>query len=673
MIDLTTPTLIARYSTHILRAAPKQSRIARCLIDWLQSDGDSILPEPNRADLNAQTDSDEQRSRIIQLLAPMLQHTARQSLPPVQTNVNRLTSLLKLNETEAAILTMGAALRFNPVMGGFLMAFHRCNTTDALALMLRCKRTDIMMSLQQSAVLKNTGILHEDRLIGASDLDDIIQLSSRIYSWLASQPGKGKSSYAGLLGEAQRSSLSWSDFEHLSEARDFLERMLSGALRTQAKGINILLYGPPGTGKTELCKALAARLRTPLYSIAETDEAGDEATRIERMRALRLANKLLLNAKPALLLFDEMEDLLDAGYGRMVMGGSKVFLNRMLENNPLPTFWTTNAIGHFDPALLRRMTIAIEMKAPPEQNRRRIWQRLAQTQKLSLSTQDIDRLARDFNEAPAIAEHAIKAAQLADGGIEQVRFALANAHKLMEGKSKLPTHDSVAFNPAFAHADTNLDHLTTQLIRPDAGQHFSLCLYGPPGTGKTAYTRYLAQQMGLELKQLRASDLLSKWVGDTEKRIAAAFREAIEENAFLVFDEADSLLQDRQNAQRSWEVTQVNEMLTWMESHPLPFACTTNLMQHLDTASLRRFTFKIGFHYLTAEQAAACFRHYFGKKPPAAIAQLTCLTPADFAVVKRKAIILGLQKDVTELLSMLLKEQRDRHGIKQPLGFRMAS
>ena len=66
----------------------------------------------------------------------------------------------------------------------------------------------------------------------------------------------------------------------------------------------------------------------------------------------------------------------------------------------------------------------------------------------------------------------------------------------------------------------------------------------------------------------RTSDLLSMWVGGTEKRIADAFAEARDDQAFLVFDEADSLLADRRGAQRNWEVTQVNEMLTWMESHP---------------------------------------------------------------------------------------------------------
>ena len=86
---------------------------------------------------------------------------------------------------------------------------------------------------------------------------------------------------------------------------------------------------------------------------------------------------------------------------------------------------------------------------------------------------------------------------------------------------------------------------------------------------------------------------------ETEHNIAGAFADARSQEAFLVFDEADSLLTDRRMAKRGWEISQVNEMLTWMESHRLPFACTTNFVEKLDPATLRRFTFKVKLDYLT--------------------------------------------------------------------------
>ena len=153
--------------------------------------------------------------------------------------------------------------------------------------------------------------------------------------------------------------------------------------------------------------------------------------------------------------------------------------------------------------------------------------------------------------------------------------------------------------------------------------------------------RYLAERMGLEVVQKRASDLMSKWVGGTAKQIAEAFAEARDAGSFLVFDEADSVLADRRFAERPWEVSQVNEMLTWMENHPLPFACTTNFAEHLDRATLRRFVFKVTLDHLSPEQVRAAFRGFFALSSPSGLTQLTALTPGDFAVVRRRADALG--------------------------------
>ena len=161
------------------------------------------------------------------------------------------------------------------------------------------------------------------------------------------------------------------------------------------------------------------------------------------------------------------------------------------------------------------------------------------------------------------------------------------------------------------------------------------------------------------------------WLGATEQQIAAAFAEAHDAGAFLVFDEADSLLADRRFAQRSWEVSQVNEMLTWMESHPLPFACTTNFGEHLDPATLRRFVFKVALDYLAPEQAdAAAFRTYFGLEAPAELRDLAALVPGDFAVVRRKAEIMDLLGDPEALARMLREECDAKPGRPQVVGFR---
>ena len=84
---------------------------------------------------------------------------------------------------------------------------------------------------------------------------------------------------------------------------------------------------------------------------------------------------------------------------------------------------------------------------------------------------------------------------------------------------------------------------------------FNILFYGPPGSGKSALSRYIADRVDRTILCKRASDLLDAYVGETEKRIRAAFEEATSEDAVLVIDEADSFLHNRDQAVRSWEVS----------------------------------------------------------------------------------------------------------------------
>jgi transitional endoplasmic reticulum ATPase len=196
----------------------------------------------------------------------------------------------------------------------------------------------------------------------------------------------------------------------------------------------------------------------------------------------------------------------------------------------------------------------------------------------------------------------------------------------------------------------------------------SFLLAGPPGSGKSAWVRHIAARMGLPVLARRASDLLDAYVGGTERAIAGAFAEARDTRAFLVLDEADSLLLERADAVRSWEISEVNEMLTWMEQHTLPFACTTNLAERLDRASLRRFLVKLRFGWLTTAQARLAFRRFFDLAPPPGLDALRTLTPADFALVARRAALEGAAEPEA-LLRLLAAECVGRVGGRGPVGF----
>ena len=143
-----------------------------------------------------------------------------------------------------------------------------------------------------------------------------------------------------------------------------------------------------------------------------------------------------------------------------------------------------------------------------------------------------------------------------------------------------------------------------------------------------------------------------------------------------VQDEADSFLRDSNGATRSWEVSEVNEMLTQMESFTGIFIASTNLMESLDATALRRFDMKVKFDYLKPEQAWHLFLDTatkFNIEPTdidhAALDKLHLLTPGDFANVVRQSRLRKIQsaEDLMARLSAECKVKPD--GRKNAIGF----
>jgi SpoVK/Ycf46/Vps4 family AAA+-type ATPase len=211
-----------------------------------------------------------------------------------------------------------------------------------------------------------------------------------------------------------------------------------------------------------------------------------------------------------------------------------------------------------------------------------------------------------------------------------------------------------------------MEFFTQRII--NANQNFSLLLYGRSGTGKTAFGKHLAKMLGKQIIYKRASDLISMYVGGTEKNISAAFKDAQVNEKVLLIDEGDSFLRNRSTASRSYEVTSVNEMLAQMESHNQPFILTTNLMADIDPAAMRRFTFKMSFEFLNKIQARKLFLQYFNCEPPSDIDNNNILAPGDFACVKRRIDIMGISNPV-EIYEMLREETKLKPQFCNKIGF----
>lgn len=303
------------------------------------------------------------------------------------------------------------------------------------------------------------------------------------------------------------------------------------------------------------------------------------------------------------------------------------------------------------------MVYNIGFQIPPRSARKVIWKSYATRYDVKLADELIDQLASTFPTVPALIGNAVKITQMTGLSNEEIPEVLKSLDTLMNyGEErrfdKISTHDT-PYDLSCANANLNLITLSDRLLT--AKPNFTLCLYGPPGTGKSEFGRYLAKKMGKAVLFKRASDLQSMWVGQTEKNIAAAFKEAAEEEMVLIIDEGDSFLRSRESAERSYEVSQVNEMLSQMEDHSQPFIITTNLFKELDQASLRRFTFKVAFDFMKPEQSAKLFELYFKVDPPKHIMKNDLLTPGDFANVLKKTTILNISNS-KEIYQMLEEE-----------------
>ena len=191
----------------------------------------------------------------------------------------------------------------------------------------------------------------------------------------------------------------------------------------------------------------------------------------------------------------------------------------------------------------------------------------------------------------------------------------------------------------------------SEQLKKDTNKVKSCCilLTGVSGTGKTEFAKYLASLTGLGFRHTRASDILNKYVGETEKTITSLFQEASINKNVLLIDEADSLLRDRSLGTHSWEITQVNEFLCRMEEFRGILICSSNLINNFDKAAMRRFVFKIRFRELTDEGKEILAKKYFDEvcvlpEDISEIKKINDLRPGDFKAVRDRLLIVYRDK-----------------------------
>lgn len=487
---------------------------------------------------------------------------------------------------------------------------------------------------------------------------------------------------------------------------DNTKNLMSRMLKSK-ESVSFLLYGKPGSGKTEFAKALAKQsgLKTYIFkNISEVSRGRDVTANVfSRLNCL-----LSMNSSDSIYIIDEADTVLntcDASFfGTKVPSKTKGAINSMLEESRNKIIWIVNFTSQIDESTLRRFTYSYKFDSMSRSQLRSITESKLKPLDLpcDLKNQILD-LMEQYKVTGASVDNVIKAiksldeengnrSKLAESSLVQdIKSVLKENSLLINGQPRMRESVSGNYDLSVLNASMNPSQIVRMIQNAndfaeksggtsDAQNGIRMLFYGASGTGKTEFARYIAQNLGKPILLKRVSDILSKWVGESEHNIRDAFEEAARAGSILLFDEADSFFADRNSAINSWERTQVNEFLTQMEEFPGILICTTNLKRIMDPAMNRRFHIITEFKPLASDGIRTLLGRYFGGLTfeDSQIHRLTSLnsvTPGDFGVLASRVRFMDeSERTPAYVIEELCKiqDEKQNEGSGRKIGFAVA-
>lgn len=289
----------------------------------------------------------------------------------------------------------------------------------------------------------------------------------------------------------------------------------------------------------------------------------------------------------------------------------------------------------------------LEIGAPTVAERRALWAE-AWPEGPEPDAEALERLAGEFTLPASRIRLAIDGAAAEAGGAPDVErlwsWCVRRAGGALEGLAeriaprakidevKLPAQDREQLDRLIRHARTRGAALDAYGFSAMANRGLGLAalFHGESGTGKTMAAEAVARELGLALFRVDLASIMSKYIGDTTKKLRGVFDAAEGGGVMLLFDEADAVFGRRSEVKDSHDRfanIDINYLLTRMEAFGGVTILATNMKHALDPAFLRRLRFVIGFGFPGAAEREAIWRDVFPKAAP--------VEPLDYAALAR--------------------------------------
>ena len=574
-------------------------------------------------------------------------------------SLQKLQETFLLSDTELKILEFHYVKEASSVFDGI----HFDALDDALirsgklySRLFGCSLKDLKSSFSKGGALYKSCLL-EDRGHGGLSLDDYTASYISGYE-------KTPVSENFLMKEGLKTAFELDEFSLSKRDLSSIELLFG----SQKAGSKVLLYGKPGTGKTEFVRALSKSLGRDLYIIRSEDSNGGDSLN-QRQRAVIASQNIFRTSRP-IVLVDEADSILNTqhayfGCEKNTHSDSKAWINSVLESDSVDMIWISNHIDGIDESTKRRFNYSVKFDDLTSSQREKIWEVSQKRYNKLFSSSEMNELAEVHAVNAGSVGIAYKSAQNLPTGIarkekkELVKSIVKNHDSFIGGGSKDKLSVSNFYDPEVVSTDMSVENIISttrdfyKFLEEEWGsnppiQNLNLLFSGASGTGKTEFAKYIAKTLGKKLLQKNASDIFDKYVGETEKRIAQMFEQAEREGAILFLDEADSLFTSREAATQSWQVAWTNELLVQMEKFKGVLICSTNFVENLDHASMRRFNLKVRFDVLRDAAKVKLFNsmlkklsdEQIDKEQELLIESIPNLTVGDFKTVYQRNFFL---------------------------------